>query len=94
MLEIWRQPCPRRDEGDGGRSRCFPQGPGAAVAASNRGPNLPPPPCWTVRSPLRASVTARVGERGWGAEPSRKSEARSAGAEAVTLLPAGQSAQA
>lgn len=35
MLEIWLQPCPTRDEGDGGGgSRGFPRGAGATVAAS------------------------------------------------------------
>lgn len=42
MLEIWLQPCPTRDEGDGGGgSRGFPRGAGATVAASTREPNLP-----------------------------------------------------
>lgn len=53
-------PCPRRDE-RGGSGGCFQQGPPAAVKAPTRGPNLPPPPCWRVRSPQRAFVTAGVG---------------------------------
>ena len=88
-------PATRRGEGGGGR--CCTHEPAvaaaAAAAAPTRCPNLPPPPCWRVRSPRRASVTAGVGAghgraaRGRIRPPERKSgPQRFCGGGATPLL--------
>lgn len=88
-------PATRRGEGGGGR--CCTHEPAvaaAAAAAPTRCPNLPPPPCWRVRSPRRASVTAGVGAgrgraaRGRMCPPERKSGPQRFCGGGTTLLPA------
>ena len=72
-------PATRRSERGGGRCCTHEPAVAAAAAAPTRCPNLPPPPCWRVRSPRRASVTAGVGAgrgraaRGRIRPPERKS---------------------
>ena len=73
-------PATRRGERGGGRrSPHEPAILAAAAVAQSRCPNLPAPPCWRVRSPRRASVTAGVwagrgrAARGRVRPPERKS---------------------